>query len=87
MNDHVAIMGYDKKHITIEEARIFLLIWMFEIMDTHTIVNMWLEGQNNLIVYLGKSHITFIVLLYVFLDNICDLSALFYRSNGEYYCY
>lgn len=54
MNDHIEITGYDKEYLNLEEVRIVHLLGKFEVMDTCTIVKLWLKGGNNLVINLGK---------------------------------
>lgn len=52
-------------------------------MDTRTIVKLWLEGGNNLSVYLGKIHMPFLSCWYFQTTSVT--SVLFCILDGEDY--
>lgn len=54
MNGHVAIMRYDKEYLTLNNERNVLLLRNFELIDSCTMIKLWLESEKHFAIYLGK---------------------------------
>lgn len=53
-DEHVAITGYKTNYLTPREERIVLLLEKFEVMDSHIVIKLWLEGGDSINEYLSE---------------------------------
>lgn len=50
----VAITGYERVFLNLEEKMIIRILQEFEVMDSREVIILWLGGDKHLATYLGK---------------------------------
>lgn len=80
------ITGYNKKYLNLEETRIVRLLGKFKVMETSVVIKLWLEGYNNLTIFLGKFfnilfslvvifHTIFMTFVHYFVDQMVRITT------------
>lgn len=54
------IAEYNRKYLTLGEAKIIHLMGKFEVMESRTLISLWMKGNDNLTDYLSKFWITYL---------------------------
>lgn len=79
------ILEYERKFLTLEDARIIRLLGKFEVMDTHIIISPWLKGDDFLANDLSRFWIACLFYKNFQIEHMTTM-IFFFILDGEDFC-